>query len=101
MRFAVQRHLTFIPDCQGRPLQLIASTRLSGTCRYVKSRSDSQLRGTGDDLSSTSDCDPEQVLQSDTSKIIMPCGLIAWSYFNDTYTVLHAGKHLCLVCLSI
>ncbi|KAL0049495.1 hypothetical protein WJX82_003650 [Trebouxia sp. C0006] len=55
--------------------------------RYVKSRSDSQLRGTGDNLSSTSDCDPEQVLQADTSKLIMPCGLIAWSYFNDTYAV--------------
>ncbi|KAL0022026.1 hypothetical protein WJX77_007340 [Trebouxia sp. C0004] len=54
--------------------------------RYVKSRSDSQLRGT-DSLSSTPDCDPEQVLRPDPSKLIMPCGLIAWSYFNDTYAV--------------
>ena len=60
----------------------------------MKSRSDSQLRGTGDNLSSTSDCDPEQVLQADTSKLIMPCGLIAWSYFNDTYAVRHADTNL-------
>lgn len=60
---------------------------LRQSCRYVKSRSDSQLRGTGDNLSSTSDCDPEQTLQADSSKLIMPCGLIAWSYFNDTYAV--------------
>ena len=69
---------------------LHASMCFSVTCRYVKSRSDSQLRGTGDNLSSTSDCDPEQVLQPDPSKLIMPCGLIAWSYFNDTYAVCHA-----------
>ena len=73
---------------------LHASMRSAGTCRYVKSRSDSQLRGTGDNLSSTSDCDPEQVLQPDPSKLIMPCGLIAWSYFNDTYAVRHADTHL-------
>ena len=55
--------------------------------RYVKSRSDSQLTGSENDPSSTSECDPEQVLQNDRSKLIMPCGLIAWSYFNDTYAV--------------
>ncbi len=69
---------------------------IAGTRRYVKSRSDSQLRGTGDNLSSTSDCDPEQVLQPDPSKLIMPCGLIAWSYFNDTYAVCHADTSLVL-----
>ena len=73
---------------------LRAFMRFSDARRYVKSRSDSQLRGTGDNLSSTSDCDPEQVLQPDSSKLIMPCGLIAWSYFNDTYAVRHADTHL-------
>ncbi len=54
----------------------------------MKSRSDPQLRGTANDLGATSDCAPEQVLQSGgSSKLIMPCGLIAWSYFNDTYAV--------------
>lgn len=62
--------------------------------RYVKSRSDTQLRGTGNDLSSTSDCNPAQVLQSDRSKLIMPCGLVAWSYFNDTYAVGLQGLHM-------
>lgn len=49
--------------------------------RYVKSRSDQQLRdnSSADDVS---DCKPE-----DTSNglVIVPCGLIAWSLFNDTY----------------
>lgn len=64
--------------------------------RYVKSRSDSQLRGTSNDLSSTSDCDPAQVLQSNRSKLIMPCGLVAWSYFNDTYAVGPSSRpHAC------
>ena len=70
----------------------------SDSCRYVKSRSDSQLRGTGDNLSSTSDCDPQQVLQADTSKLIMPCGLIAWSYFNDTYAVRRLGYQAVNMC---
>lgn len=49
--------------------------------RYVKSRADGQLRG---DLSaSTSSCDP---LESWESKTLYPCGLIANSYFNDTFS---------------
>lgn len=50
--------------------------------RYVKSRSDKQLRSRASE-SDTSDCDPEDVT-SDNSPIV-PCGLIAWSLFNDTY----------------
>lgn len=49
----------------------------------MKSRNDVQLRGSGgDDGSDTSGCDPES---SNDGKPIVPCGLIAWSLFNDTY----------------
>jgi LEM3 (ligand-effect modulator 3) family / CDC50 family len=58
---------------------------LSTTCRYVKSRSDAQLRGAT--AKSLSDCSPQQYLDGDTSKDVDPCGLVAWSYFNDTFTV--------------
>eukprot|EP00246_Nothoceros_aenigmaticus_P014377 TRINITY_DN5425_c0_g1_i2.p1 TRINITY_DN5425_c0_g1~~TRINITY_DN5425_c0_g1_i2.p1 ORF type:complete len:359 (+),score=61.35 TRINITY_DN5425_c0_g1_i2:232-1308(+) len=48
--------------------------------RYVKSRSDTQLRGT--DMGDVTNCKPEDYYNG---KIIVPCGLIAWSFFNDTY----------------
>jgi len=50
--------------------------------RYVKSRSDDQLAGTS--ISSTATCDP---LQSDSRNVgLFPCGLIANSMFNDTFS---------------
>ncbi|XVF77776.1 hypothetical protein PTKIN_Ptkin14bG0073800 [Pterospermum kingtungense] len=51
--------------------------------RYVKSRSDSQLK---DDNSQndTDSCKPEGTTID--GKAIVPCGLIAWSLFNDTYS---------------
>lgn len=51
-------------------------------CRYVKSRSDRQLWNPKSE-SSTSLCDPEG--QTGDGKPIVPCGLVAWSLFNDTY----------------
>ncbi|XP_052200426.1 ALA-interacting subunit 5-like [Diospyros lotus] len=49
--------------------------------RYVKSRSDKQLRSKKhEDV--TKDCSPEATIDG---KPIVPCGLIAWSLFNDTY----------------
>lgn len=47
--------------------------------RYVKSRSDGQLRG--DLTADTSTCDP---LQTYAGSPIYPCGLIANSFFNGT-----------------
>ncbi|XWS10540.1 hypothetical protein CRYUN_Cryun38cG0004300 [Craigia yunnanensis] len=49
--------------------------------RYVKSRSDSQLKNSNseDDVSA---CKPEDTFDG---RPIVPCGLIAWSLFNDTY----------------
>ncbi|KAK1392230.1 ALA-interacting subunit [Heracleum sosnowskyi] len=48
--------------------------------RYVKSRNDLQLSDTSKANEQTG-CDP--ILNS--SNPIIPCGLIAWSLFNDTY----------------
>ncbi|MCO5566527.1 hypothetical protein L7F22_020204 [Adiantum nelumboides] len=57
--------------------------------RYVKSRSDEQLLdGTATD---TDDCKPEQQLGG---LPIVPCGLIAWSLFNDTYNISTGGLQL-------
>lgn len=50
--------------------------------RYVKSRNDEQLRDPkkGD---ATEYCKPEDL---SNGRAIVPCGLIAWSLFNDTYS---------------
>ncbi|RAL41110.1 hypothetical protein DM860_008808 [Cuscuta australis] len=50
--------------------------------RYVKSRSDQQLRDK-DSKDKISTCEPED---SSNGSPIVPCGLIAWSLFNDTYS---------------
>jgi len=60
--------------------------------RYVKSRSDAQLRG---DLTKKSypGCEPME-RDPNTTKILYPCGLIANSFFNDTFdlpTITHNG----------
>uniref|UniRef100_A0A0D9VNT1 ALA-interacting subunit n=1 Tax=Leersia perrieri TaxID=77586 RepID=A0A0D9VNT1_9ORYZ len=52
--------------------------------RYVKSRSDKQLRYKNA-VHLTKDCDPEG--NTIDGAPIVPCGLIAWSMFNDTYTI--------------
>ncbi|XP_020535786.2 ALA-interacting subunit 3-like isoform X1 [Jatropha curcas] len=50
--------------------------------RYVKSRSNKQLRHRQSE-SDTSSCGPESLASNNAP--IVPCGLIAWSLFNDTY----------------
>lgn len=57
--------------------------------RYVKSRSDNQLRSKAAENEVTS-CRPEDSIISKTDNVtrpIVPCGLIAWSLFNDTYRI--------------
>ncbi|KAE8684343.1 ALA-interacting subunit 3 [Hibiscus syriacus] len=49
--------------------------------RYVKSRSDSQLKDNSS-WNDVSSCKPED---DSNGQPIVPCGLIAWSLFNDTY----------------
>lgn len=65
-------------------------TVISITFRYVKSRNDAQLRDRSK-ASDTSNCDPEATVDG---KPIVPCGLIAWSLFNDTYNLIRNNENL-------
>ncbi|XP_051128486.1 ALA-interacting subunit 3-like [Andrographis paniculata] len=58
--------------------------------RYVKSRSDQQLRSPGNE-NVTDSCSPESTWNGAP---IVPCGLIAWSLFNDTYTFNRSNEQL-------
>ncbi|KAL6975036.1 ALA-interacting subunit 3 [Sarracenia purpurea var. burkii] len=58
--------------------------------RYVKSRSDEQLKSP-DSENETSTCKPEDTANGLS---IVPCGLIAWSLFNDTYSFSNNNQHL-------
>ncbi|KAJ9135825.1 hypothetical protein P3X46_032960 [Hevea brasiliensis] len=58
--------------------------------RYVKSRSDQQLLH-GLKYNDTSSCKPEE---SNNGLPVVPCGLIAWSLFNDTYTFIRGTAEL-------
>jgi hypothetical protein len=60
---------------------------------YVKSRSDVQLAGQKTTVSSLTACEPLLHLNGNPSPadIINPCGLVAWSNFNDTYEVGRLG----------
>ncbi|XP_052196693.1 ALA-interacting subunit 1-like isoform X2 [Diospyros lotus] len=49
--------------------------------RYIKNRNDYQLRSRAYEFD-VDDCDPEAKTERGP---IVPCGLIAWSLFNDTY----------------
>jgi hypothetical protein len=50
--------------------------------RYVKSRSDQQLRGSIPSKTDLDNCKPQDTWNG---SVVVPCGLIAWSLFNDTY----------------
>ncbi|KAK6132175.1 hypothetical protein DH2020_034076 [Rehmannia glutinosa] len=52
--------------------------------RFVKSRNDEQYRNPLADHR-TGNCEPESL--NNENKPIVPCGLIAWSLFNDTFTL--------------
>ncbi|KAI3812739.1 hypothetical protein L1987_17451 [Smallanthus sonchifolius] len=59
--------------------------------RYVKSRSDKQLRDP-DEADETEDCKPQDHLSGNDDEPIVPCGLVAWSLFNDTYKFFKGNK---------
>ncbi|GKB07984.1 ALA-interacting subunit 3-like protein [Tanacetum coccineum] len=61
--------------------------------RYVKSRSDKQLRDP-DAADETDDCKPEDNLNGNDDEPIIPCGLVAWSLFNDTYKFTRGNKNI-------
>ncbi|XP_075523048.1 ALA-interacting subunit 3-like [Primulina tabacum] len=58
--------------------------------RYVKSRSDQQLRSVNNE-GDTDPCKPEATVDG---RPIVPCGLIAWSLFNDTYSLTRNNQQL-------
>lgn len=58
--------------------------------RYYESRSDQQLLN-GLKYNDSSSCDPEEF---NNGLPVVPCGLIAWSLFNDTYTFLRETLEL-------
>ncbi|XP_073135044.1 ALA-interacting subunit 1-like isoform X2 [Henckelia pumila] len=58
--------------------------------RYVKSRSDQQLRSVSEE-GDTDSCKPEGTADG---RPIVPCGLIAWSLFNDTYILTRNNQQL-------
>ncbi|KAK8608198.1 hypothetical protein V6N13_023628 [Hibiscus sabdariffa] len=75
--------------------QAIPSTVLSRssqriTLQYVRSRSDQQLLH-GRNSRGTSTCQP---VESSNNRTIVPCGLIAWSLFNDTFTFIRGKGEL-------
>eukprot|EP00775_Hariotina_reticulata_P005708 gene5708-5948_t len=55
--------------------------------RYVKSRSDVQLAGRNASAADLSACNPQLLFQDNPNQVINPCGLIAWSNFNDSYSI--------------
>lgn len=57
----------------------------------MKSRSEKQLRNP-DDEDETDDCKPIENLNRNEGGPIVPCGLVAWSLFNDTYKILKENK---------
>lgn len=61
--------------------------------RYVKSRNDKQLREQGSE-NDTDGCSPEGTTSNGVP--IVPCGLIAWSLFNDTYDLTRNNRQLAI-----
>ncbi|CAK0771626.1 hypothetical protein CVIRNUC_003879 [Coccomyxa viridis] len=63
--------------------------------RYLNSKSDAQLRGASASVASLhTSCDPETLLNGSSNAVIDPCGLVAWSYFNDTFVPILDGAAL-------
>lgn len=52
--------------------------------RYVRSLDSDQLAGESRGASSLRECQPQR-FQSGTKNLVNPCGLLPWSYFNDTF----------------
>eukprot|EP00300_Choanocystis_sp_HF-7_P024526 c25_g1_i2.p3 GENE.c25_g1_i2~~c25_g1_i2.p3 ORF type:complete len:225 (+),score=40.61 c25_g1_i2:313-987(+) len=65
--------------------------------RYVKSRNDAQLLGKPpSEWSKIEDCLPRRAVNEDRDKgsrarWFLPCGLIAWTSFNDTFNITAVG----------
>jgi len=91
-----------VPQTMHNPVYLYyrLSNYFQNHRRYVKSRNDDQLRGQSvNTYSDLSDCDPVISLndeQNDDNKFYFPCGLIAKSIFNDTFSLWQDGNPILL-----
>lgn len=56
-------------------------------CRYIKSRNDLAMAGQTFTEADAQLCAPMRYVNGESSKPIFPCGLFAWSNFNDTFSV--------------
>lgn len=69
----------------------VGAFKIGCGCRYVRSLSAQQLGG--QNPGSANECSPKRILESKEGRqvngtgLIVPCGLVAASYFNDTYAV--------------
>jgi hypothetical protein len=61
--------------------------------RYVKSRSGEQLKSRSAE-NDTDACEHEDVTKDKDGMPVVPCGLIAWSMFNDTYSFTRLDQQL-------
>ncbi|KAG4961541.1 hypothetical protein JHK87_038174 [Glycine soja] len=92
---ADMRRVAFLPHMlkmQWLIFKAIPPTRpASPNGLYVKSRNDKQLRSKAAE-GETTNCFPED--KTKDNQPIVPCGLIAWSLFNDTYKFSTNNKDL-------
>ena len=82
---------TLVPEA-GKHMKWMPALNIIITCfsmrRYLNSKNDPQLRGSSVSASSLhTSCSPQDLLNGSDSAPIDPCGLVAWSYFNDTFLV--------------
>ena len=75
-------------------------------CRYVRSHIDMQLAGqTGWESNVASDTQAQSCVPwinyPPSGVQINPCGLVAWSYFNDTYSVSVGAEWTPLRCVKV
>ena len=66
--------------------------------RYVRSRDDKQLKGDGtltaDDLLKHSSCRYQVLAEPEIpTSVISPCGLVAWSVFNDSFQLIDSSNN--------
>lgn len=79
------KHCKICMNCYGFRYQYGSiGIQICDEFRYATSRSDAQLRNPKEAAVNTEFCKPEAYAANGSP--IVPCGLVAWSLFNDTYS---------------